>query len=91
MLLRAFLLKHLFDVVAVVVLLFVAEAAVDLQTRGLTLGGLLLQQSQKLFLAQRDQGFGGAVTTAIPGIIVQVILIPVIVWALKKAKLIDRE
>ena len=31
----------------------------------------------------------GAVTTAIPGIIVQLVLIPVIVAALKKAKLID--
>lgn len=33
----------------------------------------------------------GAVTTAIPGIIVQLVLIPVIVLALKKAKLIDKE
>lgn len=33
----------------------------------------------------------GAITTAVPGIIVQLILIPVIVLALKKAKLIDRE
>ena len=33
----------------------------------------------------------GAITTAIPGIIVQVVLIPVIVLALKKAKLIDKE
>ena len=31
----------------------------------------------------------GAVTTALPGILVQVILIPVIVLALRKAKLID--
>ena len=33
----------------------------------------------------------GAVTTALPGIIVQLVLIPVIVLALKKAKLIDQE
>lgn len=33
----------------------------------------------------------GAITTAIPGILVQIILIPIIVLALKKAKLIDRE
>lgn len=33
----------------------------------------------------------GAVTTAVPGIIVQLILIPIIVLALKKAKLIDNK
>ncbi len=33
----------------------------------------------------------GAITTAVPGIIVQIILIPIIVLALRKAKLIDRE
>ncbi len=33
----------------------------------------------------------GAITTAIPGILVQIILIPIIVLALKKAKLIDKE
>lgn len=33
----------------------------------------------------------GAVTTALPGILVQVVLIPVIILALQKAKLIDRQ
>ena len=36
--------EHFFDVGAVVVLLFVAEAAVDLKTFGLALGDLLFQK-----------------------------------------------
>jgi thiamine transporter ThiT len=34
---------------------------------------------------------GGAVINAIPGIIIQIVIIPVIIIALKKAKLIDNE
>jgi hypothetical protein len=34
---------------------------------------------------------GGALINAIPGIIVQIVIIPIIIIALKKAKLIDNE
>ena len=57
--------EHFFDVVAVIILFFVAKTAVDLETFGLSLGDLLGKEREKIRLSQSDQGAGRALTAAV--------------------------
>ena len=53
-------LKHLLNIVSVVVLLPVTEAASDLQLLRLALGDLLLQKAHQVGLSQGDERSGRA-------------------------------